>query len=98
MSRITVSLEVESPAQETLLRRYHVFLQEMQQLALVAPEGEVIDTCEVAVLQKGQEINRQVLEQAVQTRIEALEKKVPRCGVAPVVDRASIVAKARGKS
>lgn len=98
MSRITVSLEVESPAQATLLRRYHAFLQEMEQLALAAPEGEVIDTCEVAVLQKGQEINRQVLEQAVQTRIAALEKKVPRCGVAPVVDRASIVAKARGKS
>jgi hypothetical protein len=79
MSRINVTLEVESPAQELLLRQYHVFLQEMEQLALAAPEGQVLEVCETAVLQKGQEVNRHVLEQAVQNRIAAVEKKGRRC-------------------
>lgn len=98
MSRITVSLEVDSPAQESLLRQYHAFLQEMEQLALAAPEGQVLDTCEAAVLQKGQEVNRQVLEQAVQKRIAAVEKKGRRCEAVPAVGRAAIAARQRGGS
>jgi hypothetical protein len=75
MSTITITLEVDSPEQEALMRQFHGLLQEMQQLALSAPEGTVMDACEAAVLQRGQEVNRQVLEQAVQERIAALEKK-----------------------
>jgi len=75
MSRITVTLEVDSPEQEALVRQFHGLLQEMQQLALSAPDGHVMDACEAAVLQRGQEVNRQVLEQAVQQRIATLEKK-----------------------
>lgn len=75
MSTISVSFEVSSPEQEALLRQFHGLLQEMQQLALSAPHGQVMDLCETAVLQRGQEVNRQVLEQAVQQRIAALEKK-----------------------
>jgi hypothetical protein len=80
MSRITVALEVDSAAQEALLRQYHAFLQEMEQLALAAPEGQVLDVCEAAALEKGQEVNRRTLEQAVQKRIAAAEKKGRRCG------------------
>jgi hypothetical protein len=75
MSTITITLEVDSPEQEALMRQFHGLLQEMQQLALSAPDGTVMDACEAAVLQRGQEVNRQVLEQAVQQRIAALEKK-----------------------
>lgn len=75
MSTIRVTLEVDSAEDEVLLRQYHAFLCEMKQLALTAPEGQVIDTCEAAVLQKGQEANRRVLEKAVQERITAAEKK-----------------------
>jgi hypothetical protein len=75
MSRISVTLEVDSPEQEALVRQFHGLLQEMQQLALSAPDGQVLDACEVAVLTRGQEVNRRVLEQAVQQRIATLEKK-----------------------
>jgi hypothetical protein len=82
MSTITVTLEVSSAEQEALLRQFHGLLQEMQQLALAAPHGRVLEVCEAAVLQRGQEVHRQVLEQAVQQRIAALEKKGRRCAVA----------------
>ena len=75
MSAITVTLEVDSPEQEALVRQFHGLVQEMQQLAMTAPHGQVLDVCEAAVLQRGQEVSRQVLEQAVQQRIAELEKK-----------------------
>jgi len=86
MLPISVTLEVDSPEQEALLRRFHAFLQEMQHLALTAPEGRIIDVCEAAVLARGQDVNRQVLQQALQERIGALEKKGRRCGPATAVD------------
>jgi predicted Zn-dependent protease len=75
MSPIRIILEVNSPEEEALVRQHHAFLQEMSELALKAPSGYVIDVCEEAVLEKGQEHNRRILEQAVQKRIESLEKK-----------------------
>ncbi len=75
MSPIRIILEVSSPAEEALVRQHHAFLQEMSELALKAPSGLVIDVCEEAVLEKGHEHNRRILEQAVQKRIESLEKK-----------------------
>ena len=75
MSPIRIILEVNSPEEEALVRQHHAFLQEMSELALKAPSGNVIDVCEEEVLEKGQEHNRRILEQAVQKRIESLEKK-----------------------
>jgi DNA-binding FrmR family transcriptional regulator len=83
----SVTLEVKSPEQAAILRQFHAFLQEMEGLALAALEGHIIDVCEAAVLKKGQDVNRQVLQQAVQERINALEKKGLRCGVVTAVDR-----------
>jgi hypothetical protein len=83
MSRISVALEVDSADQERLLRQCHAFLQEMEQLALVAPEGHVLEVCETEFLKRSRDVNRQVLEQAVQKRIDAAEKKgapVRTCG------------------
>jgi len=98
MSPITVTLEVDSPEQAALLRQFHGLLQEMQQLALTAPHGHVFDVCEAAVLQHGQEVNRQVLEQAVQQRVEALEKKGRRCEAAVAVGRVKTVDRPAAKS
>jgi len=98
MTPIRVTLEVDSPAEETLLRQYHAFLREMQELALAAPPGQVLEVCERAVLQKGQEVNRHVLEQAVQRRIAAVEKKGRRCGPAPAVERGRTAALPSGTS
>lgn len=98
MSRINVTLEVDSPDHERLLRQYHAFLQEMEQLALGAPEGHVLDVCEAAVLAKGQDVNRQVLEQVVQKRIAAVEKKGRRCGPAAAVGGGKTAARPNGRS
>src|SRR5262245_36340519 len=82
MSQVTVTLEVDSAEQAALMRQFHALVMELKDLALSAPEGEVMDRCEEAVLRRGQRVNREVLRQAVQERIEALEKKRRRCGTA----------------
>ena len=87
MSPITVHLEVDSAEEAELLRHVHGLLLEMKQLALSAPAGRVLDVCEAAVLAGGQRVSRQMLEQVLQQRIEALEKKgrpcVPAAAAAP---------------
>jgi hypothetical protein len=70
----------------------------MEQLALSAPHGHVMDLCEAAVLQRGQEVNRQVLEQAVQQRIGALEKKGRRSGPVRAAKAGKIAGRLNGKS
>jgi hypothetical protein len=75
MDAKTVILEVHTPEQAELLRNFHAYMMELDQLALNAPDGEVIDECELSAVTKGQEITRQSLEQAIQRRINAAEKK-----------------------
>jgi len=98
MSRISVTLEVDSPAEEALLRQYQAFVREMKQLALVAPEGRVLEVCEMEVLRKSQDVNRQVLERVVQERIAAVEKKGRRCGPAAADEPERTVARPPGRS
>lgn len=98
MSRMTITLEVSSPEQEALMHQFHALVLEMEQLALSAPEGQVLDLCEAAVLQRGQQVNRQVLQQAVQQRIAALEKKGRRCEPARVVGGGRTAARADARS
>lgn len=75
MNPRTLTLEVDTPEQEVLMRNFHAYVMELDQLALSAPEGEVLDQCETAAVTKGQDINRQTLQQAIQRRIHAAEKK-----------------------
>jgi len=98
MSLTTITLEVTSPEQEALLRQFHALITEMEDLALSAPAGQVVDVCEAAVLQRGSEVSRQVLQQAVQKRIEALEKKGRRYGRVPVAECGRTVAPGDGSS
>jgi hypothetical protein len=98
MTPTPVTLEVSSAEQEAVLRQFHGLLLEMEQLALSAPPGQVIDRCEALVLQRGQDVNRQLLQQAVQQRIEALEKKGRRCEPVTAVGRVKIAAPARSRS
>ncbi len=74
MARKTITLEIDGES-EDLLRRYAVFLEEMNDLAASAPDGSVLDTCEEAVIEKGREQQRLVLERATQARLDAVEKK-----------------------
>jgi hypothetical protein len=73
MSR-TVTIEVDA-RHEPFLRRALAFAQDMEQLALTAPDGAVFDACEEAVIAKGRKLQAQMLADAVARRIEAAEKK-----------------------
>ena len=69
-----VLLEVDA-RHESILRRALAMVEEMEQLALTAPDGAVFDVCEDAVLHKGRDLQRQILGDAVARRIEAAEKR-----------------------
>jgi hypothetical protein len=74
MARKTISLEIDSE-DEALLRQYAGFLEEMKHLAATAPAGSVLDACEEAVVERGREHQRLLLEHAVQARLGDAEKK-----------------------
>jgi hypothetical protein len=71
-SKITIEVD---PRHEGIVRRALALAEEMEQLALTAPEGHVFDTCEEVVVQKGRKLQSQMLGEAVTRRIEAGEKK-----------------------
>ena len=74
MSRKTVVLEIDAE-DEDLVRQYVSFLQEMKDLAATAPDGSVLEACEDAVIEKGREHQRRLLQRAVQARLDDAEKK-----------------------
>ena len=69
-----VMIEVDAK-HEAIVRRALAMAEEMEQLALTAPDGTVFDACEQAVVTKGRDLQGQVLGEAVARRIEAAEKK-----------------------
>lgn len=81
---LTVTMEVPLE-HEALMRRTLALAEELHQLALRAPDGTVFDACEAAVITKGRDVQKQMLEEAVARRIEAAEKKGRRSASVPVV-------------
>ena len=79
-SKITIEVE---PRHEGIVRRALALAEEMEQLALTAPDGTVWDTCEAAVIHQGRKLQSAVLAEAVARRIEAAEKKGRRCVSVP---------------
>ena len=77
-----VLIEVDAQ-HEAIVRRALALAEEMEQLALTAPDGTVFDACEQAVVHQGRELQTQFLNEAVARRIEAAEKKGRRCDNAP---------------
>ena len=51
------------------------FVSEMRQLALAAPDGQVISLCEGQALDQGRSLLRSTLRDAVQARIDSAEQK-----------------------
>ena len=78
-----VTIEVEAK-HEALVRRALAMAEEMEQLALSAPDGTVFDACEHAVIEKGRTLQSHMLAEAVTRRIEVAEKKGRRSASAPV--------------
>jgi hypothetical protein len=81
-----VLIEVDAK-HEAILRRALAMVEEMEQLALTAPAGTVFDACEGAVIDKGRDLQAQILGAAVARRIEAAEKKGRRSASASVDGR-----------
>lgn len=79
-SKITIEVD---PRHEGIVRRALVLAEEMEQLALTAPDGSVFDRCEEAVLERGRKLQNEVLGEAVARRIEVVEKKGRRSALAP---------------
>jgi hypothetical protein len=75
MSR-TIAIEVPIES-EHLVRRLLALQEELQALALSAPDGTVLDACEMAVIDKGRDLHMALLTEAVARRIESVEKKGP---------------------
>ena len=69
-----VTIEVDEK-HEAIVRRAVALAEEMEQLALAAPDGTVFDVCEGAVIEKGRTFQAQALGDAVARRIETAEKK-----------------------
>jgi hypothetical protein len=81
-----IIMEVDAK-HEALVRRALAMAEEMEALALTAPDGTVFDACETAVIQKGREFQAGMLGEAVARRIEAAEKKGRRSARARVDER-----------
>lgn len=90
-----VTIEVDA-RHEALVRRAVAFAQEMEQLALSAPDGTVFDACEEAVIEKGRKLQTQMLADAVTRRIEAAEKKGRRSVSAAAAARRKTAGRSNG--
>ena len=77
MSRKAITLEIDEE-DEALVRDYAAFLDEMKSLAATAPDGSVLSVCEEAVVERGREHQRRVLQKAVQARVDGAEKRARR--------------------
>ena len=64
-----------TPMQRLVVEQAFVLAEELESAADSAPEGQVIDRCELFLLGNGRDFLRRVLESTLQSRAELLEKK-----------------------
>jgi hypothetical protein len=83
-TKLTIEIEAKH---EAIVRRALALAEEMEQLALTAPDGTVFEACEGAVVEKGRTFQAHALGEAVARRIDAAEKKGRRSGSANAVAR-----------
>lgn len=71
---VKITLEFDAKYEVTMIRAL-AMAEEMEKLALTAPDGTVFDVCEQAVIEEGRKLQAHVLGQAVDRRIDAAEKR-----------------------
>ena len=76
-AKVLIEVDVQH---EAIVRQALAMSEEMQQLALSAEDGNVVTVCELAVIEKGRQLQRGMLGEAVARRIEATEKRGRRSG------------------
>lgn len=97
MTRAPYTFEC-TEAQADLLRRTLALQEELEQLALAAPDGTVFDACEAAVVKGGRQLQQRLLADAVDRRIAAAEKKGRRSAPVPAARPRRIAAPRPGSS
>ena len=86
------------PQHEKVVRQALALAEEMEHLALTAPEGGVFAACEEAVFHQGRQFQSAMLGEAVARRIEAAEKKGRRSGCVPADARRRTAGRRSGSS
>jgi hypothetical protein len=76
----TGTFEYRTDAERKAIERAIAFVSEMHDLALTAPSGQVLDQCEQQAIDRGRDLLRDTLQEAVRTRIDAAEEKKGRRG------------------
>jgi hypothetical protein len=80
-------LDSLTPVQRLIVEQAFVLAKELESAADSAPHGQVLDRCESFLLGNGRDFLRRVLESALQSRAEILEKKGAPPESAPVARR-----------
>jgi hypothetical protein len=91
------ALDALTPLQRTIVERALALAQELEATAGSAPDGQVIDRCESLLLGAGREFLRRALEDTLQARVDALEKKGRPAAPAAVGCRAATRGGRRGR-
>ena len=84
----TITITVTSAAEETAVEQALAMARDLNELAGIAPAGQILDRCEEAAVEKGREFTRKMLEQALRKRLDAAQKKGRRSDAAPAADSA----------
>ena len=92
-----LALDAMTPLQRTIVERALALARELEATAGSAPDGQVIDRCESLLLGAGREFLRRALEDTLQDRIDALEKKARPAGPAPAARRGGTRGGRRGR-
>lgn len=78
----TGMFEYRDEGERRAIERAIAFVAELRDLAQTAPNGQVLGLCETQAVERGQELLRTTLQEAVQTRVDAAEEKKGRRGTA----------------
>ena len=76
----TGTFEYRTEAERRSIERAIAFVAEMHDLALTAASGQVLDQCEQQATDRGRDLLRDTLQEAVQARIDTAEVKKGRRG------------------
>ena len=69
------ALDPLTPLQRLIVERALALAKELESTADSAPDGQVIDRCESLLLGAGRDFLRRALEDTIQAKVDALEKK-----------------------
>jgi hypothetical protein len=80
----TITLTVHSAAERLVVEQALLMIQELRAVTQAAEPGKVLERCEDFAIDKGRQLTRLAIETASQEVINDLEKKLRRCGPAPI--------------